>query len=71
MSKRLVKCGSANPSYTGHICVTPSPESMTTPVSKPKEENKTKYQVLITLFLSFENFSPKVTLFCTMLTRYY
>ena len=44
MSKRRVKCGSAKPSYTGHICVTPSPESTTTPVNKPEQTKKTKFR---------------------------
>ena len=35
MSNRRVKCGIANPSYTGTMCVTPSPESTTTPVVNP------------------------------------
>src|SRR5882762_6136292 len=35
MSRRRVKWGRANPSYTGTICVTPSPESTTTPVVRP------------------------------------
>ena len=35
ISSRLVRWGRAKPSYTGQICVTPSPESTTTPVSKP------------------------------------
>ena len=35
MSKRLVRWGKENPSYTGQICVTPSPESTTTPVNRP------------------------------------
>jgi hypothetical protein len=32
ISIRLVRCGRAKPSYTGQICVTPSPESTTTPI---------------------------------------
>ena len=40
MSKRRVKWGSAKPSYTGQMCVTPSPESTTTPVSKPTTKNR-------------------------------
>ena len=34
-SSRLILSGSAKPSYTGTMCVTPSPESTTTPVSSP------------------------------------
>ncbi len=36
MSNLRVKCGRANPSNTGQICVTPSPESTTTPVRRPE-----------------------------------
>lgn len=39
ISRRRVRCGSAKPSYTGQICVTPSPESTTTPVIKPATQN--------------------------------
>ena len=44
ISKRLVRCGRANPSNTGHIWVTPSPESTTTPVSNPKIKKHLKSQ---------------------------
>ena len=43
MSNLLVRCGKANPSYTGQMWVTPSPESTTTPVKRPgigKEKSK-------------------------------
>ena len=40
MSNLLVKCGRAKPSYTGQICVTPSPESTTTPVISPETNKK-------------------------------
>jgi len=36
MSIRRIACGIAKPSYTGTECVTPSPESMTTPVVRPE-----------------------------------
>lgn len=36
MSRRLVRWGRLKPSYTGQMCVTPSPESTTTPVRRPK-----------------------------------
>ena len=42
-SRRLVKCGSENPSYTGQIWVTPSPLSMTIPVKRPEGEGERKY----------------------------
>ncbi len=32
---RRVRCGRETPSHTGIICVTPSPESTTTPVMRP------------------------------------
>lgn len=35
ISSRLVRWGRENPSYTGQMWVTPSPESTTTPVSRP------------------------------------
>ena len=34
MSRRLVRWGRANPSYTGQMCVTPSPLSTTTPTQR-------------------------------------
>mmetsp|Transcript_36071 Transcript_36071/g.58282 ORF Transcript_36071/g.58282 Transcript_36071/m.58282 type:complete len:207 (-) Transcript_36071:66-686(-) len=34
-SIRVMECGIANPSYIGTACVTPSPESKTTPVVRP------------------------------------
>ena len=34
-SRRRVRWGRENPSYTGHMWVTPSPLSITIPVSKP------------------------------------
>lgn len=34
-SIRVIACRTANPSYTGTQCVTPSPESKTTPVVRP------------------------------------
>ena len=40
ISSRLVRCGRAKPSYTGQICVTPSPESTTTPVKRPAGGDK-------------------------------
>ncbi len=52
MSNLRVRCGRAKPSYTGHIWVTPSPESITTPVSKPyrgKKQNKLFDALVITL----------------------
>ena len=44
MSSRLVRCGRAKPSYTGQICVTPSPESTTTPVRRPGKQHHDREQ---------------------------
>lgn len=38
MSRRLVRWGRLKPSYTGQMCVTPSPESTTTPVRRPETQ---------------------------------
>ena len=40
MSSLRVRWGRAKPSYTGQIWVTPSPESITTPVNNPKKKNR-------------------------------
>lgn len=56
MSKRRVRWGSENPSNTGQMWVTPSPESTTTPVCKPVqikqrfEEKKKKINKLYSIF---------------------
>lgn len=42
ISSLRVRWGRENPSYTGQMCVTPSPESTTTPVNRPTN-NATKY----------------------------
>ncbi len=47
MSRRRVRWGREKPSYTGQIWVTPSPESTTTPVSRPAH----KQQLRIWLYL--------------------
>lgn len=41
MSSLRVRWGKEKPSYTGQMWVTPSPESTTTPVSKPIHANET------------------------------
>lgn len=44
-SRRLVRCGSAKPSYTGTMCVTPSPESTTTPDWRPARRGRGCWRV--------------------------
>lgn len=52
MSRRLVRWGRLKPSYTGQMCVTPSPESTTTPVRRPKTQNKSPQLHWSKLFVS-------------------
>lgn len=47
MSRRRVRWGREKPSYTGQMCVTPSPESTTTPVSSP--ETKITFVILCSM----------------------
>lgn len=46
MSNLRVRWGKEKPSYTGQMWVTPSPESTTTPVSKPVDKIDSQKSIL-------------------------